>query len=474
VRVRRIVGLRARLVVALVATSALTLGIAAFALLAPLERRLRTDEVENLMTAVVAARPSFAQLEPRDLKPGDPELEHVVHLAARRGGGEVIVLDEHGRTLAATDPDGSDPLDDARLALRTGRVRAGVSGGGSNSEARAAAPVRVDGEHLAIALRKPLNDVRSATAVVRRAVVAAALAGLAAAAIIGLGLAWRIVRRLRALRDTALRVARVGPVVEMTPDGAHDEVGDLTRAFAVMQDRLREQEQARRTFVSTASHELRTPLASLRLMLDFLAEQVSAETPDIDRVRADVASARGQAERLAGLAMQLLDLSRLDAGVPARAEMIDVGESCRSVLAEFAARAVEERRPVRLEAPGEAWAVGDPDALAQIVRILVDNALRFGPPGDEVVVSVEPAGHAIVIAVSDQGPGVSSGDAEVIFERFRRGEGTADGGGFGLGLAIGRELARRIDGDLVLAGNDGPGARFELRLVPAPSPLPVA
>jgi signal transduction histidine kinase len=249
-------------------------------------------------------------------------------------------------------------------------------------------------------------------------------------------------------------------------DHTRDEVGDLTRAFVTLQGRLREQEQARRTFVATASHELRTPLASLSLMLDMLEEDLAAGRVDIESVRAQVGDARGQSDRLSKLAAQLLDLSRIDAGVPLVSELVELGEVCRAVLAEFEPRA---RDGVELTATGDCWAVADPSSVARVVRILVDNALRFTPPGERVRIAVScDAGHASV-SVSDRGPGVPEAERELIFERFRRGADAGDdGGGFGLGLAIGRELALRMEGDLVLDASAAT-TRFVLTLPSAPS-----
>jgi signal transduction histidine kinase len=233
-----------------------------------------------------------------------------------------------------------------------------------------------------------------------------------------------------------------------------------------MQDRLREQEEARRTFVSTASHELRTPLTSLRLMLDLLHEELGDPPVDLEAARGQVDQARSLSDRLAALAAQLLDLSRLDAGVPLRSELIELHEEGRAVIAEFGVRAGETGRSVELHADGAVWAVADPGAVAQILRVLIDNALRFAPAGTAVDVTVTD-GPGAALRVSDRGPGIPADEREEIFERFRRGTLTGGQGGFGLGLAIARELARRMDGDVVVSEAES-GACFELRLRPAP------
>jgi signal transduction histidine kinase len=284
----------------------------------------------------------------------------------------------------------------------------------------------------------------------------------------GVLLANRLVRRLGSLRDTALRVADLGPAAEVLPDASRDEIGDLTRAFATMQAQLREQEQARRTFVSTASHELRTPLASLRLMLGLLAEDLESAAPDLDDARSQVDRAQRQSDRLGQLASKLLDLSRLDAGLPLRRELLALDETCRAVVAEFAPGSQAAGVPIELDAPDPCWAVADPGSVAQIVRILLDNALRFSPPGDAVDVRVAMRDGTPAVTVHDRGPGVEPEDRERIFERFQRGRETAGESGFGLGLAIGRELAWRMDGDLRLDAAE-PGAAFVLTLVAAPA-----
>jgi signal transduction histidine kinase len=113
--------------------------------------------------------------------------------------------------------------------------------------------------------------------------------------------------------------------------------------------------------------------------------------------------------------------------------------------------------------------VADPDGVAQVLRVLLDNALRFAPAGTAVTVQLTADADACVIAVHDRGPGVPAAEREQIFERFRRGSETGGEGGFGLGLAIARELARRMDGDVVIVDSSRvSGARFELRLVGAP------
>ncbi|MFL5862628.1 MAG: sensor histidine kinase, partial [Solirubrobacteraceae bacterium] len=267
-----------------------------------------------------------------------------------------------------------------------------------------------------------------------------------------------------------LELAHGGPAVEVPVDRARDEVGDLARTLALMQQRLQQQEEARRAFVATASHELRTPLTSLDGMLELLHDDLDDDHPDLEDARALVERAHAQSRRLGRLASDLLDLSRIDAQVRLRSEPVELGELSRAVLAEF--EVGTERSDIRSsldDLGGSVWALGDPGSIAQILRILLDNAVRASPPGSQVRVVLKRS-PIVTISVCDEGPGVHRDERESIFERFHRGRDTAGQAGFGLGLAIGRELAERMGGTLYLEDTSGPGATFTLRLPAAQAP----
>ena len=233
-----------------------------------------------------------------------------------------------------------------------------------------------------------------------------------------------------------------------------------------MQARLRDQEEARKSFVSTASHELRTPLASLLLMLDLLRGDL-VEPTDLADARVQAEKAEAQAERLSALAAELLDLSRIDAKVPLRREAVELREAAVAIAGELADRADAVDLDI-VAVPGpEVWATADPGALTQILRILTENATRFAPPGSAIEVRVAAGPDGSTIAVTDDGPGVPVADRARIFERFERAGDAGGSAGFGLGLAIGRELASQMRGELSLDAS-APGGRFVLRLPAAP------
>ena len=260
----------------------------------------------------------------------------------------------------------------------------------------------------AVVARRRLTEVGNAANEVRKALLAAAAVGLGLAVAIAFLLANTLLRRLGRLRAAALRISTEGPDVSMPRDTGHDEVGDLARALARMQEELRRQESARRAFVATASHELRTPLTMLQGTMELLAEDLDEIDPDMPDAQRQVATARRELLRLSTLAEELLDLSRLDAAVALRSEAVELGELARAVAAEFGLRAGELETAIEVVPPnGPCWGRGDPDAVARVVRILIDNALRYGGGRDIRVTTGEDA----TVEVADRGPGVPAGGA---------------------------------------------------------------
>jgi signal transduction histidine kinase len=475
-------GLRGRLLIALVLTSALTLVVAAGALLPPLQERLRTQRADDLEAATIADAVTFESRLRDSLRANrnEPESVRISGLTfdiqesalnlRQRTGARVLVDDgvpptdpSRPPTVYDTDVAASVPVGQILRTLITQQDQRTVANGFVTVSVYLAVS---ENEPFVLVTQKPLTDVAAAVAQVRRAFIAAAGIGLVFALLLGVALSTTLSRRLARLRAAAVRIAAEGPDAPTPRDRGRDEVGDLARTLAAMQEALRRQEAARRAFVSTASHELRTPLTSLQGTLELLEEDLRDGRLDTHDAREQLAGAQTQLRRLGRLAGELLDLSRLDADVPMRSEPVELGELCRAVAAEFELRARERDTDVVVEPPpGPCWAAGDPGAVARVVRILIDNALRYSPPGEPVRVVPAYHGEQATVEVCDHGPGVGDDDRDRIFERFQRGGSGSGSGGFGLGLAIGRELAGRMGGSLeLLPAEPDEGARFRLSL----------
>ena len=453
-------GLRGRLLAALVFTSILTLAVAAYALVDPLTDRLREENVQNLRTETLGARPQFQ----RALRDSSSLRRRALDLQ-ERASARVVVGRPADLTDFTFDTDFGAPTRDVqRLILRALRVRGTVL---EVEDDRAFVAVRLltpDSDVVLVAERQ-LTDVARTVRQVRTALLTAGAFGLLVAVILSLAISTALLRRLDRLGTTVRRITEEGPDAPPPRDEVRDEIGDLARAFARMQEALRRQEASRRSFVATASHELRTPLTMLQGTMELLEEDLGDQHADLSDAQLQVSRARRELRRLASLAGELLDLSRLDAQVPLRSEPVELSEIARAVAAEFAVPAAD--RDVVVEAmpcDEPSWALGDPDATARIARILVDNAVRHAPPGSTVTLRA----HGSRLEVADRGAGVLPQDRERIFERFYRSADASVESGFGLGLAIGRGLAEQMGGSLALTGGDGEGGRFELVLPSAP------
>lgn len=237
---------------------------------------------------------------------------------------------------------------------------------------------------------------------------------------------------------------------------SRDEVGELARAFNQMASDLETAERQRRELIANVSHELRTPISALQAVLENIVDGVA--TPDDRALRAALA----QTERLGGLVTDLLDLSRLDAGVsPLQPERFAV----RPWL-DAAVREAQVAGPAHIAvhvSPDDLHATADPSRLHQVIANLLDNAVRHGPADGEITVRAQPGPEqALVVEVADQGPGIPVGVRDRVFERFIGGESATgadrNGGGTGLGLAIARWAIDLHGGTIEIV--DGPGCRI--------------
>ena len=210
---------------------------------------------------------------------------------------------------------------------------------------------------------------------------------------------WR--RRVGRLERAARQVAR-GRFMEPLPVTSKDELGQLTETFNQMQQQLRRVDVARKEFIATASHELRTPIFSLGGFVELLQD----EDLDEDTRREFLETMSEQVERLQKLSVNLLDLSRLDSGsVELHTEPVDLAELTRSIAGEFHPRLAEHGTELVLDVPEEGPSAScDRERVAQIMRILLDNALRHTPEGTDVTVSAHRYNGAAELTVADSGP----------------------------------------------------------------------
>lgn len=249
---------------------------------------------------------------------------------------------------------------------------------------------------------------------------------------------------------------------------AHAEVSEYGRLVGVlnaMLDRLDRAFQAQRRFVADASHELRSPLTVLKGDIDVaLRRERSAE-----EYRRALESSREEVDRMSALAANLLTLARADAGLPPdQLRPVDLAEVARRAVAGSRGAASQGGLELRLES-SPSPARGDEGLLERAVGNLVENAVRYSPPGAHIEVRCGSAGGVARVEVEDTGPGVAPEHASHLFDRFYRGDpARSRDAGAGLGLPIARAIAEAHGGSLELV-RARPGALFRLTL-PASSP----
>lgn len=252
----------------------------------------------------------------------------------------------------------------------------------------------------------------------------------------------------RASNESLLGRRTVQLTAHPDPQGALVVLRDLTRT--------RQLESVRRDFVANVSHELKTPLTNIRGFAEAIAEddQVSAGPRGFaDRIVVN-------AKRMQALVDDLLDLSRIESGawVPEPAE-IDLPEVADEVWETFDTRPADSDVTLVVDCPDGFTVRMDPDAIRQILRNLLDNALRYAPSGSLVTLRARRDGDHARIEISDGGPGIPTDHLGRVFERFYRVDAarSREAGGTGLGLSIVKHLAAAHGGETGIESEVGTG-----------------
>ena len=304
---------------------------------------------------------------------------------------------------------------------------------------------------LQIAL--PLSDVDRSLKHLELLLAIVSVGGIALAAALGLLVSRGALAPVRRLTGAAERVTHTHDLTHRIDASDGGELGRLAASFNTMLAALERSQVAQRQLVSDASHELRTPLTSVRANLDALA--LGDRLSDDDRDRA-VAAARAQLVELTVLVGDLVDLSKTE---------IDAVEMEPVRLDLAAAEAIERARvhapECRFELHAQPCLVpAAPARLDRAIANLLDNAVKWGPPGGPVEVFVRDGR----LDVRDHGPGIDPEDLAHVFDRFYRARGARGLPGSGLGLAIVRQVAETHCGSVRAANDSGGGARLTLEL----------
>jgi signal transduction histidine kinase len=343
-------------------------------------------------------------------------------------------------------------------------------------------PIAPETARSAMVISEPIGDSRSPVGFVelsagqdfgaatlettRRAFLLAGAGATLLAVMVGLIMSQRLTSPLRGLQETARRMG-AGDLSARARYQKRDEIGELSAQFNQMADQLQanfkqvvvERDTLRR-FITDASHELRTPVTALKNFLDLIQGPAAKDQPIQSEF---IAESQIQIERLEWITRNLLDLSRLDAGlVELDFANHDLGELITAAAAPFKSSAEAKGISLMIRHPDSPlMLLCDAHRLELVLSNLLDNALKFTPLGGEVTISAERSSEVTQIWVADTGMGIPPDELPYIFDRFYRGR-THSAQGSGLGLAIAKSLVEAQGGKIQVESTTGEGSKFIL------------
>ena len=323
-------------------------------------------------------------------------------------------------------------------------------------------PVTVNGSQLVVQVAGSLDDVHN---VVSSASILFLVMGLALLVAVGTAGALFTGRVFQAIDNVVRRARHIGDVSlneKLPHPGTNDEIGRLVDTLNDMLGRLQQRFDVQRRFTADASHELRSPLSRLRTDSGHVAAtEESAEYVET------LHSCMEDVERSTTLVEELLALARLDAGQErGAAEIISLGPVAEDAIERVRTYARERQVKIVLEACSDVAARVPRASASLVLANLLDNAVKFSPPGARISVGLATEGAEAVMRVSDTGPGIAPDELPHLFERFYRGSvaRAASVPGVGLGLALSQAIVQAHGGRLDAANRPEGGAIFTIRL----------
>jgi len=409
----------------------------------------------------VAATQSLASLDDENTRPAFQDTENTL-VAARS-------LDQAGFALRLLAPDGS--VWDGFGAYMALPVWIPTSAGyvtqpGNDLRWRVySQPIQTPDGRVAgwLQAAQSLTDVDETLANMRIQLLLGLPLVLFLAGLGGLFLADRALRPIDRITRTAQTISASDLSRRIGYRGASDEVGRLASTFDQMLNRLQAAFERERRFTADAAHELRTPLTALKGQLDVTLSRPRSRTEYADTLQ----NLAQQVNRLIRLSNALLFLSRSDQGrLSWEPILLNVSDLLAATVEQVQPLAEAKGLTLITEIPPEIPITGDVDHLIRLFLNLLDNAVKYTPPGERVSVEASCDETYVRIAIGDTGPGIPPEHLSRLFERFYRVEAdrSRQTGGTGLGLAIAREIARLHQGSIEVKSEPDQGTTFTVRL----------
>jgi heavy metal sensor kinase len=456
---------RARLTAWYVGVLAITLLLFELVVYAALSRTLNDGVDEALTSSIEITTTSLSN----DIGEGQTRSEAaratVDELSSRQVA--VAVFDVNGELMAAQEGD-----DDMRPTLPRDPAIAGteprlydivVDGDERVRVGLKQVQVHPDVAPFIVHVSTPLEPIEDDLAFMRTVL----LSSIPLVLLIAGGAGWFMARKslhpVMLMADRARAIGATNLDQRLPVSNPRDELGRLASTFNELLSRIATAFTQQRQFMADASHELKTPLATIRAATDVTLQQ---PTRHEDEYRDALRMINDQALRLSRIVEDMFTLARADAGhLPLRRSRFYLDEVLTSVAAAARLRGAAQGVHVNVTGASDVTCSADEDLLRRMVGNLVDNALRYAPPGSTVLIELMHAGERARVIVSDQGPGIPADAQPRIFERFyrtdeARSRNVQGPSGAGLGLAIARWIAEAHGGSLTLVRSDASGTTF--------------
>ena len=413
----------------------------------------KQSSLSSQVTVVASALSSLDRLS-------QDGVNDVLRILDLSGFDRIVVVDENGSVVYDDGQDAPEPedLEDLDTALTGKSVFRSVFADAA-FDSSISVPV---GNRSAVigAVRLCEVDTERADiilAIQHRMAILSLSIGVAAL-LMAAAFSWIVLRRFYSLARSMHTVAG-GDYAYRHEITGNDEISELEREFNALTERLEENEEQRRRFVSDASHELKTPLASIRLLSDSI---LTTEQMDTDTMREFVSDIRTASDRLQRTTEKLLDLSRLDDGIRIIPEPVDLKQITLDALSGLQVLASDRGITVNTDLDDGCVIMANADDMSRVVFNLAENAIKYNVPGGSVAISLKQDEEAVRLAVADTGIGIPEEDRLNIFTRFYRVDKARSraSGGSGLGLSIVHDAVLAHGGSIDVGANKPQGSVF--------------
>ena len=315
----------------------------------------------------------------------------------------------------------------------------------------------------AIILYSPIQGIDKALASLSQMVLTAGIISLAIAFLIGIILSRRLSRPILTITEASISIAKGQKHVIVPTNTSIKEINQLGKTFNDMSSKVEANEERMKEFVANVSHELRSPLTSIKGFVEALIDN-KGKTPEVQQRFLTIIN--DETDRLSLLVNDLLILSGSEGEITLKHEIIELEDFIENVLTSFQSRVEEKSVNIRVSSDDDSILLKiDFNSFRQIIVNLVDNALKYSPPGGNVLISLRQSEEMISISIGDSGPGIPERDLPHIWDRFYRvdKDRSRETGGTGLGLAIVKQLTEKNGGQVEVESVLGTGSMFSVR-----------